>query len=248
MTEDGRRFTEEEFAEILRRASEMQARLPAAGAGEQGEPSGAQVAPPRGMSLGEVESIAREVGIDPVMVRRAATALAAEDVSFQGTSWERFVLKRSAAGEMDRDDLVRVLQAVRDATGVPGDTVSRVSGVEWKGGDVVKTVVSADSLDGNTELRVAVDATGARILSHLFPGLAGLLTSVAVGATLEPGVAVGMAILAGGVGTGLGVGHLIWRRVLSRTRENAARVFRAGVAALASGGSGVGDEGPDGDR
>lgn len=240
MTDDGRRYTEEEFARILRRASELQARrLPLQEDGPGGELPG----PPAGMSLSEMESIATEVGIDATLVRQAAAEMAVQTAEVEGRPDERFVLKHAVPGRISRDDLVRVLRSIQDSAGVHGDTEPSVSGVEWKGGDVVRTVVTADSTEDQTELRVAVDATGAKILSHFFPGLAGLLTSVAVGATLEPGVAAGAAILAGGIGTGLGVGNLIWRRVLARTRDNASRIFRAGMAALEAGaGAGGGDE------
>lgn len=237
MSAGERRYSDEEFAEILRRAGELQAsRRDAASAPEVIEPStGEALTRPPGMSLDEISSIAREVGIDPALVRRAATTLEADEVAFAETSPDRFLLKRSVPGTMKRDDLARILTAVRDASGMHGETVSGVPGVEWKTGDVVKTVVSAASLDGQTELRVAVDATGARILSHLFPGLAGLLTGVAVGATLEPGLAGGIAVMAGSIGTGLGAGHLIWKRVLSRVRRDAQRLFRAGAGALPPG-------------
>lgn len=243
MTEPGRRFTEEEFAEILRRASELQARLPAPGDEGPGDAAGAGASRSPGMSLAEMESIGREVGIEPALVRRAASALVAEEARFTGGADGRFVLKRTAPGEVSPDDLARVLNAVRDAAPVHGETGPTHSGVEWKGGDVVRTVVTADTLDGGTELRVAVDANSAKVLSHLFPTMAGLLGSVAVGATLEPGLAGGIATIGGGLLTGLGAGRLIWKRALNRARENAARIFRAGSAALDRGVAGDPGEG-----
>ena len=63
---DARRYSEEEFAEILRRASEMQARQAARGSAEGDGAPGSALDRPRGMALEEIQSIAREVGIDPI--------------------------------------------------------------------------------------------------------------------------------------------------------------------------------------
>lgn len=232
MTADERRYSEEEFAEILRRASELQARPRDAGTDDDEAGAGA-LQRPRGMSLDEIASIAREVGIEPDLVRQAAAAVATREVFVEGLSPDRFVLKRSIPGELNRDDLARVLTSVRDVAGVHGETTTTVSGVEWKGnGEVIGTVVSADTLDGKTEFRVAVDANSAKVLSHLLPGLAGTFGAAIIGAAVEPGLAGGIAVMAGGIATGLGTGRLIWNRVLARARGNAERLFRAGVGAL----------------
>jgi hypothetical protein len=54
-----RRFTEEEVSEILKRAAEL-------------DQSSTSLAPSRGMTLAELESIAREAGISPAAVQQAA--------------------------------------------------------------------------------------------------------------------------------------------------------------------------------
>lgn len=231
MTSDERRYSEEEFAEILRRASELQSPPDGESPDAKGS-SGGALQRPRGMSLAEITSIAREVGIEPDLIRKAAAAVGSRRVLIEGISPDRFVLKQSVPGEMDRDDLARVLTAVRDTAGLHGETTSTVSGLEWKGGEVIGTVVSADTLDGKTEFRVAVDANSAKVLSHLFPGLAGAFGAAIVGAGVEPGLAAGTALMAGGIAGGLGTGRLIWNRVLARARRNAERLFTAGIEAL----------------
>ena len=61
--ERGRRFSEREVGLIIKRATELQQTEPV-----ESERSG-------GVSLAELEQIAREVGIDPSFIRRAATDL-----------------------------------------------------------------------------------------------------------------------------------------------------------------------------
>lgn len=228
MSSDERRYTEEEFAEILRRAGELQTRAPEP---DRGSGSSA-VSRPRGLSLAEMEAIAEEVGIDADLVRRAAATVGTDDLIFEGVTPSRFLLKRSVSGALDRDDLGRILAAVRDAGAMHGETTSTVSGVEWKTGEVIITVVSADSVDDRTELRVRVDASSAKVLSHLLPGFAGAFGGAILGSALEPGVGPGIALMAASLATGLGVGNLIWRQTLRRARRAAARLFRAGEQAL----------------
>ena len=57
-----RRYNEKEVADIIKRASELQ----------QAESTAESTT---GMSLAELEQVAREAGLDPALVRRAATDL-----------------------------------------------------------------------------------------------------------------------------------------------------------------------------
>ena len=61
---DGRRFDDDEVSLILRRAGELQA---------------ARQSDPGGMSLADLESAAREAGLDPALVRQAAAELSPRD-------------------------------------------------------------------------------------------------------------------------------------------------------------------------
>ena len=69
-----RRYTEEEFALILRKASEIQ-ESPGEGPGRH---------PGQGLTLEEIQSIAAEAGIDPQAVSRAAVVSA--EVSSAGVT------------------------------------------------------------------------------------------------------------------------------------------------------------------
>ena len=73
MTE--RRFSDEEFARIIRAAQELQER-DASGAAPDGQ-TGPQL-PARGMSVEEIQAVAGEVGVSPEYVQRAVAILTAE--------------------------------------------------------------------------------------------------------------------------------------------------------------------------
>lgn len=131
MTE--RRYTESEMAEILEAATRERPRaLPA---GEEGSGAGA------GLTLAQLQDIAREVGIDPGAVARGAAALEVRRAS--GLQLRRFsgvpigasgtipLARALTDGEWER--LVARLRETFDATG----TVTAQGGLrEWRNGNL----------------------------------------------------------------------------------------------------------------
>ena len=87
----GRRFNEREVAAIIKRASELQE------VESIGESS-------TGMSLAELEQIAREAGLDPALVRRAASDLDTRVTDRQPSAFfgapTGLVLERTIDGEV----------------------------------------------------------------------------------------------------------------------------------------------------
>lgn len=223
MTE--RRFSEEEFALVLRRATELQARGPGQGpAVERAE----------GLTLDEMKAIASEVGISPDLVERAATALRRGGVSPADPAAVKFVLAASAPGRLSDEDRVRILQAIRDAALHHGEARETPTGVEWSSdrGETTRLNVSVYTLEGRNEVRVAVDRTGSAVLTHLFPGLGGVLSGVAIAASLEPSALVGVSIIAGGWAVGMGMARTIWHVNSRRIRDRARNILEAATAAL----------------
>jgi hypothetical protein len=223
------RYTEEQFAEILRRATEMQARLPARTGDSDGTPAG----PTSGLSLSEIRHIAGEVGIDPDLVSRAA-AMVAGGVDAKGGSRDRWVLTTSSPGPLSDEDKIRVVRAVRDADGSHGSADMAGAGMEWRSGasDVTKLLVTLEPLDGRNELRVSVDANATAVLSHFFPMMAVGLIGVAIGASAEAGLAAGLAIVTVSGGTGLTLGRVLWKRFRRKAMERSRRILAAASAAL----------------
>lgn len=213
MTDD--RFSDEEFALILRRATELHGRTLPAPAGEDRS---------QGMSIVEIKAIAAEAGIDPELVERAAVAIARERATPDRPLAEKFVLSDSLPGQMSDEDRVRVVQAIRSASLQHGEAEFSPTGLEWSNssGETTRLHVSVHSLEGRNEVTVAVDRTASAVLTHIFPTLGGFLIGVATAASIEPAAAVGISFLLAGAGTGLGVARTIWR-VNSRKIQARAR-------------------------
>ena len=150
-----RRFTEGEVREILKRAADDE--LPGA------------VSPGEGLSLVELKTIGKEVGIDPARLEDAARAVAQnQEPGFHPILGTPTVLhyERVVDGELDLARPATILSVIRRAMGHHGE-VSEVSGsLEWrtKGGSVERLVsVSSNAgrttIEGSANLRQAVVGT-----------------------------------------------------------------------------------------
>ena len=220
------RYTEEQFAEILRRATEMQSALPARSGAAASDAS-------TGLSLTEIRTIAGEVGIDPEYVTRAA-AMIGPDAQPDRARGDRWVLSSSSAGSLSDSDRIRVVRAIRDAAEAHGIADTGGSGVEWRdgSGDATRLHVSVEPLDGRNEVRVSVNANAPAILSHVFPMLATGLIGTGIGANMEFGLIAGLATVAASGATGLTIGQLIWRRIRRGLMQRSRRILAAVTAVL----------------
>ncbi|MDT8341605.1 MAG: hypothetical protein RQ751_08840 [Longimicrobiales bacterium] len=220
------RYSEEEFARILRKATELQSRAlvrPDSAVGEAG------------MTLSEMQQIAAEVGIDPALMQRAAHAVAQERAAVDRPLADKFVLADSAPGRLTDEDKIRIVQAIRDTTQVHGEADVDPTGVEWRSPKGEPTVysVSVHSIEGRNQVRVAVDRSVAAVLTHLPTLMGGGLLGMGVVATTSPESAlVGGALLAGGLGTGLVTARTLWRITSRRVRARAADLLGSVRAAL----------------
>jgi hypothetical protein len=120
----GRRFSDQEVALIFKTAAELQAVAP---------PDG----PARGLTLADMEQVAREVGIDAAFIRRAVQEVDASRsrdraARFLGAPTE-LVIERVVDGEAGLATHEAVLALLRDATGDLGEvsTVGQLFG--WRG-------------------------------------------------------------------------------------------------------------------
>ena len=205
-----RRYTDDEVALILRRAAEL--------GGETG-PSRSE-----GLSLAEIQQVAREVGIDPATVARAAAALPTRKrdrltAIFGGPLHYR--LEATMPRRASDADLGRILQSIRRAAGRQGRATQVLDSVEWRtsgereGSQLFVTVTTGD--DGTT-VEVTGDRQSTAVLLYLVPGVAGMIMSLIVGASLEAGWAAGgvIACVLGGV-------FLLSRTIWSHTGRAFAR-------------------------
>ena len=205
-----RRYTDNEVALILRRAVEL--------GGETGPPR------PEGLSLAEIQQVAREVGIDPVTVVRAATALPTRKrdrlAAILGGPMH-YRLDATTPRRASDADLGRILQSIRRAAGRQGRATQVLDSVEWRtsgereGSQLFVTVTTGD--DGTT-IEVTGDRQSTAVLLYLLSGMPAMIVSLIVGVNLEAGWAA-VGAIAGIVGGVL----LLSRTIFSRTGQAFAR-------------------------
>lgn len=213
-----RRFNDEEFALILRTATEIQARRGASG------PDGS----PAGASLEEIQAIAREVGIAPEAVAEAASRVLAAGGAREGLLTTHFLLSDTVPGRLSDEGRVAVLQAIRETSAIHGDGDVSGVGVEWSSpkSDVTQYRVSVYDVQGNQEVRVSVDRKGTAILTHLPPTALGFVVGMAVADSVAPGAGwLGAGIVAAGMGGGLALGRTLWTITARKSRERAERIL-----------------------
>jgi len=223
MDQPARRYTEKEFALILRRASELQARPTELPSGEQG------------LTLPEIAAIAREVGIDPALVERAALELgrpSARGLARLMGGEARSRIEESVPGTLTEDDYQRVVDAVRRTTGLQGQAREELGSLEWRGGsDVSRLFVTVTPGADSTTVVLSADRSDAKGVTWVLLGVASLLAAGITGAVVEPSTfAGGAGIIAGMLGLGAVTARTIWssstRRFRTRMEEVLAAVRR----------------------
>ncbi len=221
MGDSGRRYTEQEFALILRKAAELQER--------PGEP----VAREGGLTLGEISAIAREVGLDPALVARVAseidrprsTGLAR---ALGGSARHR--MEASVPGVLGTGSYPRVAAALREDTDIHGDVRESLGSLEWKAMDGV-TALNVTVTPGSEGTRIVViaDRSGAQAVTWLVPSILSLFATGITGAVIEPstvlgGVALGVGLVSGGLITARTIWAVSTRRFEARMARLLERV------------------------
>jgi len=162
-----RRYSEEEFALILRKASEIQ-EAPGEGAGRL---SG------QGLTLEEIQSIAGEAGIDPQAVSRAAALLGSKE-------WEEkkgladailggpgtYHLDFEVQGRLPQEDYGRLLELIRRTLEHQGEASEVLGGVEWKTvGELSAINVNISPRGESTSIQVVGNRGPAAGVTFIFP-------------------------------------------------------------------------------
>ncbi|MEO8139716.1 MAG: hypothetical protein ABI742_08725, partial [Gemmatimonadota bacterium] len=105
-----RRFTETDTDAILRRTAELASGTEAAAAS-------------RGLTLDELEALAREAGLSPELVRRAAREVSLREM-LQPSPWtggpRRLALERTIPGELSEIGWEAFVNEAQRTLGVPG--------------------------------------------------------------------------------------------------------------------------------
>lgn len=179
-----RRYSEEEVARLLERATELQR--------EEGSPG--TVA--GGLTLPELEEIATEAGIDPRHLRRAAVDL--DDGASPSSGWSWFTgapvtltFERTVAGELPPDAFESVTAVIQQRVGTIGQASVVGRMLTWQSETPNKTrSLQIVVISRAGEIHIRVEERLNQLAGALFGGLVGGLGAGAGGAGV--GVALGI--------------------------------------------------------
>ncbi len=215
----GRRYTEEEMALVLRRAVELEGLRRDAPRGEG-----------RVLTLREIQEIAREAGIDPALVERAAAQLDAP-AGARGRSLlgphPTVVMEGTVVGTLGEPELADLAATTQRELGVEGIVTEALGSVRWtnqtrSGATQVVFTPGAD----RTRIEVLDrHATQVRAVIHLLPAFWGGMIGVAVAASgaMDPGLAV--ALVTGSSLAGAAIGRGVWEAVAGWSRRKVRRLL-----------------------
>jgi hypothetical protein len=205
-----RRYNEKEVAAIIKRASELQ-----------------QVESPAesttGMSLAELEQVAREAGLDPALVRRAASDLDTRVSDRRPSPFigapTNLVLERTIDGEIPVDEYESLVLEIQREIGGVGQVSTLGRSLVWTMQGAARRRVSTRTVqvtvtprNGRTTIRM--EEPLGQLAGGLFGGLVGGLGGGTSGISMGIGMGVFHSAL---VATGLIGGMVAGSYVLART-------------------------------
>ncbi|MDH5805783.1 MAG: hypothetical protein OEZ54_11450 [Gemmatimonadota bacterium] len=219
MEGSGRKFTEEEFALILHRAAQLQE-----------DDGGIPVSD--GLTLETIQEIAKEVGLDPGAVSRAASLISQKPAGrwariFGGT--DKFQLEDSWTGSLDKEELGELLGTIRRITGHQGAVDEVLGALEWKTvGEVSQIAVSVSSRDGKTTVRIIGDRSAAGALTWVMPIGGWLVVGGATGGILAPdSFLTGAVIFGTALAGGLTTARILWKNSTMSFKEKLNRLMHS---------------------
>ena len=208
---NSRKYNDREVQLILKSSVESQMRVAQSLEGSEG------------LSLAEIEEVAREVGVDPAHIRAAAARLDSPAASGEGSAVlgapTLLVLERVLDLSLDQSRFDELLDVVRQRTGVVGEATTMGRQFGWKGKmDGAKTDVAISAGEESTTIRVAIDleetAVGQFMLKTVMGGgMGGVATAGILG--LYP-----LALVAGAAV--LGAGYIWGRKGFQKTASDQA--------------------------
>lgn len=211
MSEQDRRFSDSEFALILRRAFELDERRAGADPGE-------------GLTLQEIQAVAAEMGLDPASVDRAAASLPAAGEGklarlLGGPSL--YQMEYTATGEISRDGLSRVVDAIRRVTNHQGKVTEVLGSLEWQTvAETTQIHVTVSPREGQTAVRVLANRGGTGFLLYFLSSVVGFISIGIIGAITEPTTAVGItSLVAGCLGTAFLTARTTFKTTTMRFRS-----------------------------
>lgn len=179
--------------------------------------------------MAEIESIAREAGLDSSGIAAAAARVAMERSSSLFGSAGIMELRLEVPGVVSSRDYGRLADAIGDAAGEPGTRNAAFGALDWessRGASRIRVTVSPES--DSTSIRVHTDASSLKGLCYVASVPGALALGGITGAIIEPAaVLTGIGIMAGAASIGVATGWTAWRVQARRLRERSAAVFEA---------------------
>ncbi len=208
-----RRYSDNEFTLILRKAFELQDR-------QAGEVSG----PADGLTLHEIQAIAREIGLDAALIERAAAGILTTEESAAARLFggpQKYRMEYIARGELSRDDLSRVVDAIRRSTGHQGKLKEALGSMEWQTvGELSQINVTVSPHEGETSIQIIGDRGAASAVLFIVPIVVGAIGIGITGAILEPTGVAGIAgVVAGPLAAAFLTARTIWATTTKRFRK-----------------------------
>ena len=214
----GKRFTDREMKLIFERAGEAAV----AAESEQGH------------SLAEMQEIARQVGLDPADIAKAASTLRAPETSnpILGAP-VRFQASRTLPVKLTDERMTDIAVRIREATGLNGEWRDAPGGTEWRARTATgRFVVNFTARGDGTRIDVSVgredEAVLTAIASAVGGGIVGIAASFfianAVGAVGSGEVLVSAATAIAGAVAGM---RLVWPRFARRWTKKTDALLQA---------------------
>lgn len=216
MADNTRVYSDEEFALILRKATEM------ANGVETGSTVGS------GLTMSEMKAAAAQVGFDPALVERAARNLA---LTTTESPLERFIggpIRHNHSTrfsvQLTNEQAAQLLSVVRVHAALAGhQDVGHASelGLTWHdGGDLESLSVTAHPDRDGTTVSIALDRRGPLSVVAMVSGMALFLSVLfSVFALYPESPALGVVGLIAGFGGVLGGVRSVWAASTRRVRE-----------------------------
>lgn len=220
MADEQRVYSDEEFALILRKASELASRA---------EPPGPSSA---GLTLTEMKAVAAQAGLAPALVERAArlVTVRATTSPFErliGGPWRHEQLARFPI-KLDENRSAQVLSAVRISAGHPGDGHSSSMGMTWHSGGEFETFsVTARPEEDGTSVSVVLDRRGTLGLVAPLSAAGMFLSFLAAAGFYDVVPALGVGAGIAGMGGALAIARGYWASSTRKVRERISAVMDA---------------------
>jgi len=224
----GRRFNEKEVAAIIKRASELQEVESTAGESSTG------------MSLAELEQIAREAGLDPALVRRAASDLDTRVTDQQPSAFfgapTDLVLERTIDGEVPTEEyealvleIQRELGGVGAASGLGRTLVWTMTTHDHRRAATRTVQVTVTPRNGRTTIRIEEPLRP--LAGGLFGGVIGGVGAgtggivMGIGMNLFNSMPVALSMVGGMVGASYLLARTIFGRMVRNRGERLQRLM-----------------------